>query len=158
MVAQNEGLYIGREGGEGGCRMPWVVDTCPHSSESAGLRVKVCVYSTIHDSLNNDESMNFSLFSCFLTFWCHCTTQALRLKQLLAPAIVVALMVVCTLQNNVSAVDTDFQSCSEEECTVMMDDMTMVMQRIELQIPADADISGTCNELTAVILTCIMIS
>lgn len=45
-------------------------------------------------------------------------------------------------QGGAAAVDTAFETCSEEECTVSMEDDRIELQRVTIQIPANEDISG----------------
>ena len=41
-----------------------------------------------------------------------------------------------------AAVDTTFETCSEDECTVSMAEDRILLQRVTIQIPAQSDISG----------------
>lgn len=50
-------------------------------------------------------------------------------------------------QGDVTAVDTTFETCSEEECTVSMEEDRIQLQRVTIQIPAKSDISGERAEL-----------
>ena len=47
------------------------------------------------------------------------------------------------MQGQATAVDTPFAECSEEECTVLLDDDKIELQRVTIDIPAGSDVTGT---------------
>ena len=46
------------------------------------------------------------------------------------------------MQGQATAVDTPFAECSEEECTVLLDDDKIELQRVTIDIPAGSDVTG----------------
>ena len=50
------------------------------------------------------------------------------------------------MQGEATAVDTPFGECSEEECTVLLDDDKIDLQRVTIDIPADTDVTGMASD------------
>ena len=46
------------------------------------------------------------------------------------------------MQGQATAVDTAFAECSEEECTVLLDDDKIELQRVTIDVPTGSDITG----------------
>ena len=51
-----------------------------------------------------------------------------------------------SMQGEATAVDTPFSECGEEECTVLLDDEQVELQRVTVQVPNDSDVTGASGQ------------